>query len=273
MSSTCLQNCLIPPHSGRLWANWLHLGNLKIGHSGSVYKTGNDKCYRWGLSFRVIAQHLSAHHCLIPANSGYRFSTFYINLHLFPQFLSLKNSSSDEKRLMQTTHVQHKFAQNANKPDKPQAVCPCMSRYMQGRWYISLASLAACLELVLLGCLHWAAVLLAVASWVRAEGGDGRWAVLRLIFLTSHHRRLWLWMRSFMKDFIAFQVFPPSFRELSPPPLELFDLDETFSSEKARLAQITNKCECGQILVCFLLWVLLNCEFLRFALKESLEFV
>ncbi|KAB1262488.1 Intraflagellar transport protein 52-like protein [Camelus dromedarius] len=38
-------------------------------------------------------------------------------------------------------------------------------------------------------------------------------------------------------------VFPPSFRELPPPPLELFDLDETFSSEKARLAQITNKCE------------------------------
>ncbi|XP_049725121.1 intraflagellar transport protein 52 homolog isoform X3 [Elephas maximus indicus] len=54
------------------------------------------------------------------------------------------------------------------------------------------------------------------------------------------------------------EVFPPSFRELPPPPLELFDLDETFSSEKARLAQITNKCteedlefyvrKCGDIL-------------------------
>ncbi|XP_049725120.1 intraflagellar transport protein 52 homolog isoform X2 [Elephas maximus indicus] len=54
------------------------------------------------------------------------------------------------------------------------------------------------------------------------------------------------------------KVFPPSFRELPPPPLELFDLDETFSSEKARLAQITNKCteedlefyvrKCGDIL-------------------------
>ncbi|XP_072862574.1 intraflagellar transport protein 52 homolog isoform X2 [Chlorocebus sabaeus] len=53
-------------------------------------------------------------------------------------------------------------------------------------------------------------------------------------------------------------VFPPRFRELPPPPLELFDLDETFSSEKARLAQITNKCteedlefcvrKCGDIL-------------------------
>ncbi|CAL8102765.1 unnamed protein product [Orchesella dallaii] len=37
-------------------------------------------------------------------------------------------------------------------------------------------------------------------------------------------------------------VFPPSFRELPPPPLELFDLDEEFASEKIRLAQLTNKC-------------------------------
>uniref|UniRef100_A0A8B9SV60 Intraflagellar transport 52 n=1 Tax=Anas platyrhynchos TaxID=8839 RepID=A0A8B9SV60_ANAPL len=53
-------------------------------------------------------------------------------------------------------------------------------------------------------------------------------------------------------------VFPPAFRELPPPPLELFDLDETFSSEKTRLAEITNKCtdddlefyirKCGDIL-------------------------
>ncbi|XP_072169907.1 intraflagellar transport protein 52 homolog [Diadema setosum] len=53
-------------------------------------------------------------------------------------------------------------------------------------------------------------------------------------------------------------VFPPTFRELPPPSLDLFDLDESFSSEKARLAQITNKCtdddleyyvrECGDIL-------------------------
>ncbi|XP_062445097.1 intraflagellar transport protein 52 homolog isoform X2 [Rhea pennata] len=53
-------------------------------------------------------------------------------------------------------------------------------------------------------------------------------------------------------------VFPPAFRELPPPPLELFDLDEVFSSEKARLAEITNKCtdddlefyvrKCGEIL-------------------------
>ncbi|XP_048819102.1 intraflagellar transport protein 52 homolog isoform X36 [Lagopus muta] len=53
-------------------------------------------------------------------------------------------------------------------------------------------------------------------------------------------------------------VFPPVFRELPPPPLELFDLDEIFSSEKARLAEITNKCtdddlefyirKCGDIL-------------------------
>eukprot|EP00794_Sanderia_malayensis_P004664 gene4664-5273_t len=53
-------------------------------------------------------------------------------------------------------------------------------------------------------------------------------------------------------------VFPPQFRELAPPSLDLFDLDESFSSEKSRLAQITNKCndedleyyvrECGEIL-------------------------
>ncbi|NWJ06052.1 IFT52 protein, partial [Crypturellus undulatus] len=53
-------------------------------------------------------------------------------------------------------------------------------------------------------------------------------------------------------------VFPPAFKELPPPPLELFDLDEIFSSEKARLAEITNKCtdddlefyvrKCGEIL-------------------------
>ncbi|GFS93321.1 intraflagellar transport protein 52 homolog [Trichonephila clavipes] len=53
-------------------------------------------------------------------------------------------------------------------------------------------------------------------------------------------------------------VFPPSFRELQKPALELFDLDEAFSTEKARLAQLTNKCtdedieyfirECGDVL-------------------------
>jgi intraflagellar transport protein 52 len=53
-------------------------------------------------------------------------------------------------------------------------------------------------------------------------------------------------------------VFPPRFKELDPPALELFDLDEHFSSESARLAQITNKCsdedieffihECGEVL-------------------------
>lgn len=36
-------------------------------------------------------------------------------------------------------------------------------------------------------------------------------------------------------------VFPPSFRDLPPPPLELFDLDEAFSSVFTTLAQFTNK--------------------------------
>ncbi|KAA0185525.1 Intraflagellar transport protein 52 [Fasciolopsis buskii] len=53
-------------------------------------------------------------------------------------------------------------------------------------------------------------------------------------------------------------VFPPNFREPGPPALELFDLDEQFSTSKSRLAQVTNKCteddleyyvrECGDIL-------------------------
>uniref|UniRef100_A0AAF5PUY6 ABC-type uncharacterized transport system domain-containing protein n=1 Tax=Wuchereria bancrofti TaxID=6293 RepID=A0AAF5PUY6_WUCBA len=38
-------------------------------------------------------------------------------------------------------------------------------------------------------------------------------------------------------------VFPPDFRELPPPKLELFDLDDMFSSADVRLAQLTNKCE------------------------------
>ena len=37
-------------------------------------------------------------------------------------------------------------------------------------------------------------------------------------------------------------VFMPCMRELPPPALDLFDLDEAFSSEKLRLAQLTNKC-------------------------------
>lgn len=48
---------------------------------------------------------------------------------------------------------------------------------------------------------------------------------------------------------LLFKVFPPAFRELPPPPLELFDLDETFSSEKARLAEITNKCRWSRLIV------------------------
>lgn len=37
-------------------------------------------------------------------------------------------------------------------------------------------------------------------------------------------------------------VFMPCMRELPPPSLDLFDLDEHFSTEKLRLAQLTNKC-------------------------------
>ncbi|XKL65664.1 hypothetical protein PGB90_009084 [Kerria lacca] len=37
-------------------------------------------------------------------------------------------------------------------------------------------------------------------------------------------------------------VFPPSFRDLEIPALELFDLEDSFGSERARLAQLANKC-------------------------------
>lgn len=37
-------------------------------------------------------------------------------------------------------------------------------------------------------------------------------------------------------------VFPPSLKELDPPALDLFDLDEQFANEKIRLSQLTNKC-------------------------------
>lgn len=40
---------------------------------------------------------------------------------------------------------------------------------------------------------------------------------------------------------IKLQVFPPSFQELPPPALELFDLDEAFSSDLLKLSQLTNK--------------------------------
>ena len=54
-------------------------------------------------------------------------------------------------------------------------------------------------------------------------------------------------------------VFPPCLRDLQPPALDQFDLDEHFASGKLRLAQLTNKCitdddveyyilECGDIL-------------------------
>ncbi|TPX60757.1 hypothetical protein SpCBS45565_g07433 [Spizellomyces sp. 'palustris'] len=53
-------------------------------------------------------------------------------------------------------------------------------------------------------------------------------------------------------------IFPPTLRDLPPPALELFDLDDAFASERVRLAQLTNKCndddleyyvrECGHIL-------------------------
>ncbi|XP_044153360.1 intraflagellar transport protein 52 homolog [Bufo gargarizans] len=78
--------------------------------------------------------------------------------------------------------------------------------------------------------------------------------------LNVKHETLQLIQPQFEAPLPALQpaVFPPSFREPSAPALELFDLDENFSSEKSRLAQITNRCteddlefyvrKCGDIL-------------------------
>jgi len=55
-------------------------------------------------------------------------------------------------------------------------------------------------------------------------------------------------------------VFPPTLRELPPPALDQFDLDEHFASEKIRLAQLTNKCAwCGRCAVLAVLLLLLAC--------------
>ena len=52
-------------------------------------------------------------------------------------------------------------------------------------------------------------------------------------------------------------VFLPCMKDLPPPGLDLFDLDEQFASERIKMAQLTNKCnddeieyfvkECGDI--------------------------
>lgn len=50
-----------------------------------------------------------------------------------------------------------------------------------------------------------------------------------------------MWAQKAVKG-IHFQVFSPTFRDPPPPPLELFDLDEAFSSERSQLARLANKC-------------------------------
>ena len=101
----------------------------------------------------MIAQHLAAHYWFIPVNSGSKFSTFYINLHPFPQSLP----RLDEKQ----SKVQRKSLRSAKL---------CVLEQVNGRWDPSVVSSVVWLELVLLGCFQWAAVLLATASWVRVEG-------------------------------------------------------------------------------------------------------
>ncbi|KRX07177.1 hypothetical protein PPERSA_00087 [Pseudocohnilembus persalinus] len=58
------------------------------------------------------------------------------------------------------------------------------------------------------------------------------------------HEPLTLIVPQFETPMLGLQpaIFPPILRELPPPSLEQFDLDEEFASEKVRLAQLTNKC-------------------------------
>lgn len=88
LALTRLQNYLILPHSGILWASWLHLGSLKLAMVEVIYITKK----KWQMlhigpivMFReLIVKQLSS-------NSGFKFSTFYTNLHVPSQFLSLKS--------------------------------------------------------------------------------------------------------------------------------------------------------------------------------------
>ena len=40
-------------------------------------------------------------------------------------------------------------------------------------------------------------------------------------------------------------VFPPALRELPPPPLELFDLEEAFANDTTKLAALFHRCARG----------------------------
>ncbi|KAK9872412.1 hypothetical protein WA026_017871 [Henosepilachna vigintioctopunctata] len=61
--------------------------------------------------------------------------------------------------------------------------------------------------------------------------------------LNVKHQSLKIITPKFESPYPALQaaVFPPAFRDLPLPPLELFDLDEAFSSIFSKLAQFTNK--------------------------------
>ena len=83
------------------------------------------------------------------------------------------------------------------------------------------------------------------------QGHQGPWTAEREIWTSPPHPTS-VWEATASPSASSF----PSLFQF--PPLELFDLDETFSSEKARLVQITNKCteedlefyvrKCGDIL-------------------------
>uniref|UniRef100_A0A673G3N0 Intraflagellar transport protein 52 homolog n=1 Tax=Sinocyclocheilus rhinocerous TaxID=307959 RepID=A0A673G3N0_9TELE len=91
-----------------------------------------------------------------------------------------------------------------------------------------------------------------VSAYSLLYDGSNQFIIICLDFPFTTSLRACLWA------LFCVQVFQPAFRDLPPPMLDLFDLDETFSSEKVRLAQLSNKCtdddlefyvrKCGDIL-------------------------
>lgn len=57
----------------------------------------------------------------------------------------------------------------------------------------------------------------------------------------SNSKTIFFKKNYFEYNVLIFQVFPPIFSELPPPKLELFDLDEAFSSQATQINQLTNK--------------------------------
>lgn len=85
-------------------------------------------------------------------------------------------------------------------------------------------------------------------TWSPSIDALHHWTHIRCgrIFTRLHKGVVYMFPEFAVRLFLVWfsgQVYPTVFRELPPPALDLFDLDEEFSSEKVRLAQLSNDCE------------------------------